>query len=696
MYTALAEYSLNPCDPASRNGTGPTPRRMSIQPGLDGAYSTHTSIDSTADCSQATAMSPASTSTSLASVMSTQQRLSMSSRQRRPSPLLHEIQPPSRRLSAHQMMLLTPFGGSLPAGTLSSGSMSRGSSSMGGGPMTAPPRLSGSAGSGWPRRDSATSTGPSPTSSAKDLPALNRFPPRSRHSLGHAVVAPSPLASAPMSTIFSGSSEGGSSSREASAQDGQRNQVFMSRDEVGIDADRDRRQSGRFLPATVAMTRSNSLPVLTLRELEALKEKDGELGIQRGGDWAWVSRGSIDEREDTASTSTTSLDTPYEQQPFTSFQDPFAALREEPRGPTYTPKATSSDYRYSPSAAEPRRRSDIHSSFPSPTSRGRRSTTDRRTSIPTPIRYSFSAATPRLPDLSPTHETTGTFTGAPPDEPSPRGSPSLASAPGFPQRPRILRYKTSPARYTGLGLNIRVRASGSSGSDQSAGSESDPRARPQPRSRTRGSLGNWAEVDLVDPLAASTEVPYPIGMSRTSSSISPTDVTHRESISLTAVMATRGSVASASTRGSVHSAASAPVTTTKPAFIVEHIGSRSHLTAPDAEPAFRGRSRFESVDSAFPLMPGGSGGRLAVPAFGAGDTYGHRSSIGSGSELEEGYPRRGSMGMGTFARLRSAAFARTTPSDVDDLGVRVARARMSSASSVHWSERRGSWAEVPR
>lgn len=37
------------------------------------------------------------------------------------------------------------------------------------------------------------------------------------------------------------------------------------------------------------MTRSNSLPVLTLRELEALKQKDGELGIAPGRDWAWMS-----------------------------------------------------------------------------------------------------------------------------------------------------------------------------------------------------------------------------------------------------------------------------------------------------------------------------------------------------------------------------------------------------------------------
>lgn len=39
----------------------------------------------------------------------------------------------------------------------------------------------------------------------------------------------------------------------------------------------------------VPMMRSNSLPVLTLRELDAMKDKDGELGISRGMHWAWVS-----------------------------------------------------------------------------------------------------------------------------------------------------------------------------------------------------------------------------------------------------------------------------------------------------------------------------------------------------------------------------------------------------------------------
>lgn len=38
------------------------------------------------------------------------------------------------------------------------------------------------------------------------------------------------------------------------------------------------------------MTRSNSLPIMTLNELEALRRRDEDHGIVRGGHWAWVSK----------------------------------------------------------------------------------------------------------------------------------------------------------------------------------------------------------------------------------------------------------------------------------------------------------------------------------------------------------------------------------------------------------------------
>ncbi len=45
------------------------------------------------------------------------------------------------------------------------------------------------------------------------------------------------------------------------------------------------------LAVHVPMTRSLSLPILTLSELEALREKEADLGIVRNEGWAWVSGG---------------------------------------------------------------------------------------------------------------------------------------------------------------------------------------------------------------------------------------------------------------------------------------------------------------------------------------------------------------------------------------------------------------------
>ncbi|WVF69004.1 hypothetical protein IAT40_003778 [Kwoniella sp. CBS 6097] len=885
LYATLAEYTLNsprsfPIDPASRNSN--TPRRPSSplraidegqhhQPGPSKGYifpsPHHSPAKENIDIGHGVSMSPTSSAMGSTSGYGAgqhavppvpQQRLSISGRPRRPSPLLHEIQPPSRRLSAHQMLLLTPFGGPLPATLSVAGGMgmSRGSSSMGSGaPLSAPPRMGSGTGpsGGWPRRESgqtalpmaesaspgqapALAHAPAPSSMGRE-PAvqpqsLNRFPPRARHSLGHAVAAHSPLASTPMTTIFSqGSSEGGSSScsREA-IPEVERNQVFMSRAEVGMSSssvvhraepDAEERTGEetpvapqhprqRLLSATVAMTRSNSLPVLTLRELEALKEKDGELGIQRGGDWAWVSRETEDGQEDledtpslatetstNASTSSTSLVSPFEQpsvpsssrNPFTGFQDPFAPRSGTGAVPilpppssyafpgTYGPMATSSDYHYSPTGSEVRRMSDAPptstSNTVSPSSRGgRRSVTDsRRPSEPNMLRQSIGGITPRIYQQShplPTQQNKtpplASYPQVPAHHPifqpsyqplapastdvSPHGSPDSRPA----TRPRLLRYKTSPARYTGLGLNITVRPTGSgrnSGSEQSPldpgsagasdgrgsmGEQSTPSA-----SRGLPTFGHWAEVDFVDPLAASADLAMSnqpaSDMSRTSSSISPTALGRGlPSIATSAAASTRGSHSSASGpssaasggRASIHSAVSAPTTSTKAAFTID-VASRSHISEFEVNPTFKGRSRFESVDSAFPLMPGGAGDRLSVPSSGAGEGYAHRtnsfsSGAVSGTELGEGIPRRGSLGMGTFAKLRRAmtprsansnsnsnsivnAGANTTASrevEVDEMGVPVmagsgmGRLRVSSAGSSasgHWSERRGSWAE---
>lgn len=208
-------------------------------------------------------------------------------RTRRSSPILHEIQRPSRRLSSHQMLLLTPFGGPVPAEAMSSGAgaMARGSSSMGGtSPAPTPGFVSGYRMS--PMVPSGSSVGmgreldTQPSSAAAAAAGPSR-PPRfgTRHqSLMAPPVNPSPL-SQPLATIPSGS-ESGNSSRALSREHSQDEDG----DQLGpLD-------SGPPAAANVVpMTRSNSLPVLTLREVDALREKDGELGIARGTHWAWVS-----------------------------------------------------------------------------------------------------------------------------------------------------------------------------------------------------------------------------------------------------------------------------------------------------------------------------------------------------------------------------------------------------------------------
>ncbi|WRT67971.1 uncharacterized protein IL334_004945 [Kwoniella shivajii] len=818
LYNTLAEYTLNsprtfPIDPSlsSRNVSSSSRRpssplkaieelRPSDQPGPFKGYTfpysqnnspSKENINMTA---MAPSMSPTSSSTGYPSagsstgmISTAAHRLSVSGRPRRPSPLLHEIQPPSRRLSAHQMLLLTPFGGPLPAGALTGAGgmgMSRGSSSMGSSLPTAPPRLGSTLGqpSGFSRKDSGSSTMTATPNTApsmgREAPPANRFPPRVRHSLANPVANPSPLASAPMTTIFSENSSDGTSSKGHSGHEAEPNTTFISRDEIGKALKEEReepasppRTRARLLSATVAMTRSNSLPVLTLRELHALKEKDGELGIQRGGDWAWVSREDSSEPEDAemdtpgletgastnASNSTTSLTTPLEQpasspssslyrNPFTAFQDPFAprlAGSISIPTPIYAPEATAADYHYSPTGtgAELRRMSENPpvSSLATPPSAnrgGRRSVTDgsRRPSAPTTLRQSFGGLTPKVmqrrtpPQLSqPIFQPT--YQPLAPEETSPHGTP-MAEAP--PTRPRILRYKSSPGRFTGLGLNIVVRST-NSGNARGSGSDISPGGPGSAGAESRGSIGDqstrapsrsslgmghWAEVDFIDSLAAtadialasenaavasasevaSTSAVSALGMSRTSSSISPTAVTRN--LPTIRQSESSGSLSAISpNKRSTLSAVSAPATKTE--YKIEHVASRSHLVgfSMDSEPIFKGRSRFESVDSAFPLMPGGNGERLSVPLKGAGESFAHRNpSLDVPTiELSQGFPRRGSLGMGTFARLRKLSGQSPNSQEqrsnkVDELGTKI-QPPSNVISSSHWSERRGSWAE---
>ncbi|WVQ85061.1 hypothetical protein IAT38_007225 [Cryptococcus sp. DSM 104549] len=836
LYASLAEYTLQSSSTSPFNShpsrsesyshssyeeqIGPSRRGSSLLP-IDenpvSAARSHQAGGASGALGTSPGVSPARSRTSASSVgaggsgmvragvatlpsASAQHQLPLHGQAWRPSPLLHEIQPPSRRLSSHQMLLLTPFGGPIPAGALpiaggvemggtgmSRGSssmdsgtgmaMGRGSSSMGVG-MPAQMRMSAGAGErSWPRRESGRSVGsrssrssavgmaPAPSSMGGQVgetgPAPRMFP-RARSSLGAAaaVVAHSPLASAPMTTIQSESSEGNSSGEKG------RNETFMSRQEVGMSRDgtahdgqmlregeRQRQISmpagagaemdsarPRLMPATVAMTRSNSLPVLTLRELDALKEKDGELGIQRGGDWAWVSREvTVDENgeelveesdaTDSAPPSATII-TPVEptlSRTFTAFQDPFAGYTFGHHAPLAAiPVATSSDYHYSPTYSEQRRMSDAPgSSGISPSSRQRQSVGARRPSAPVTGTHSMSNITPRPTQRS----ISGSYAPAPafvqPQGPtsahtSPKESPGGTSG-AFtplpspaPVRPRITRYKSSPARCTGLGLNIVLRPSDDSSSSAapsrresvtgsgSDGASGEGSRRASGRRTSVVTVGQWAEVDFVDPLAAVAEI-IPVATRLPLAAVSPTASVRP--LPPTAPASREHSVPRGSTASSRSAAPSAVGSTHSAPPAVA--ASAAYLVAGFEAFTFKGRDRFESIDSALPLMPGGGGGRLSVPPLGAGDGYNpsHRGDRvvsagasprmstagmgvdvgpGAGSAEDEvadgGWPRRGSLGMGAFARLR-----------------RVAKRRESDDSSEgrarHWSERRGSWAE---
>ncbi|AFR98643.1 hypothetical protein C343_06621 [Cryptococcus neoformans C23] len=323
------------------------------------------------------------------SCQSTVSRESQSSRQH--SPRSHEIQSPSGRLSAHQMLLLTPFGGQLPATALSTPGGSLGMSRVSSNAnipeavaISADSHERSSAGSsvsmkcgrsdcGSLMEVSSSSiglgigTGAEALDMSKDmsLSPMSRLPTRPCQPLnvGSDTIQPSSPVSGPASF-----------------------QVLLSRPDNEQDLKQERSQSpvsgtglrhgprvanksannndaddGRLqlMPPTVAMTRCNSQPVLTLRELQAIREKDGDLGIQRGGHWAWVSRevmvdedgNEVDEDgnqviesipQDTIFTGSATV-LAHRRPSFTTFQDPFAGGPLYSSAQPYIPIATPSN-----------------------------------------------------------------------------------------------------------------------------------------------------------------------------------------------------------------------------------------------------------------------------------------------------------------------------------------------------------------
>lgn len=276
-----------------------------------GSYTSHIPLLSS--------MTPVTNLPTVASYQSTVSRESQSSH--RPSPRLHEIQPPSRRLSTHQMLLLTPFGGQLPATALttpggplgmlrvsSKASIPEGVAVSAGFLERSSIGLSVSMKGSRSNRGSlmevssssmglgiGIGTGALDMSKNLSSTPMSHLPTRSCQPLsaGSGVINSSPLVSAPTSSQALVSRPGDQRDPKRERTQPPRSTTGMPHGPRAADKSANNHEiDGRLqlMPATVAMTRCNSLPVLTLRELEAIQEKDGDLGIQRGGHWAWVSR----------------------------------------------------------------------------------------------------------------------------------------------------------------------------------------------------------------------------------------------------------------------------------------------------------------------------------------------------------------------------------------------------------------------
>ncbi|EIW67641.1 hypothetical protein TREMEDRAFT_64235 [Tremella mesenterica DSM 1558] len=415
--------------------------------------------------------------------------------------LIREIQPPSRTLTKHQLLLLTPFGQPIPSypNRPSSSSQLYHSSHL-----SAPPGSSHSPG----LSESSESVHPShlhlPTTVLNASRSLGGS--QMKRDTNRNFIDPT-LIQVPSSTISkkfpetsskfnqqmsrtSSMRKGLSTSSEyeelqsfqftpmeeeedSSEQEGKQPSHITSmdqRDHMGISSgytitgekmeiheemeepDEKETTTGKKYMA-VPMMRSTSLPLLTLEEMNVLDQKDGELGIARGSGWAWVSDFEVDKFEkgsDQLSPFNHNISTsqPIFKNPF----DPTSPL--SPTLPTlFPPKSTIQGYHYHPPTT---RRQSATPLPPSHLSQVAQSVARRP-----------SALVPRLPATSllsggmlsrnistipivPTGSVISTGSTIPtiflstyPEEKSNVG-----------MRPRLLRYKTSPARVHGMNEKI--------------------------------------------------------------------------------------------------------------------------------------------------------------------------------------------------------------------------------------------------
>lgn len=274
--------------------------------------------------------------------------------------------------------------------------------------------------------------------------------------------------------------------------------------------------------------------------------------------------------DNTASASSTSLastssTTPPSSYPFTGFNDPFAprsvAVRDAAFTPTYNPTSTSPGYRYSPTA-EARRMSETPLAQRTSPSTHRLDQARRPSASGSRGTRPFRPIYVPLPGTSPTFPL-GASSSVPTRPESPHGTPMTS-----PARPRLLRYRSSPSRSTGLGLQIVIRPQSPLYVLNTTESDSPGLS---PSSMRRFRANGWTSVDVVDPLAA--------GDDGTPSS-----------------------------------------TTITPSLLrVERRASRSPMAELNI-----GRSRFESVDSALPLF---AEKLLKLPQNGMFETFPRRGSL---------------------------------------------------------------------
>jgi hypothetical protein len=343
-----------------------------------------------------------------------------------------------------------------------------------------------------------------------------------------------------------------------------------------------------------------------------------------------------------------------------AFQDPFAAAlgtsqNAQSISPRYTaPTTTSSDYHYSPTA-EPRRMSEVNPTWPHNTSPGTQTITQSRGTSVATITLSTSPSSPSQGE----------------DKPSPPFPPSFNSRASMsaleqtpllplgavetlaPIRPRILRYKTSPARFTGLGLHLVVKSQPTSSDASTTGSVApssssrrrssgidDDRRRSSGHSTSSNEgrrTGTWAVVDVVDKLSASSNLP---------------------SISTT----TSSSMTSLRTTESNRSSTAMP----NPVYTIEHISARS------GSMAVGGSDRFKSLPS--------RKGKPNPNPF----AYESISPVGMGMFADPlAFPRRGSL----------AVLSQTPLGPWASPSVPTVGEEMLGAPKGNWQDRRGSWAE---